>query len=42
MAESRRFFEAPEDFRAWLDANHGKESMLLVGFYKVTTGRVEA
>lgn len=28
------FFETPEDFREWLDANHEKETELLVGFYK--------
>jgi hypothetical protein len=40
MAEQPKFFEAPEDFRAWLNANPNKEAALLVGFYKVATGRV--
>lgn len=32
------FFPTPEDFRAWLQANHDKESELLVGFYKKGSG----
>jgi uncharacterized protein YdeI (YjbR/CyaY-like superfamily) len=31
------FFPTPEDFRAWLDANHARETELLVGFYKKGT-----
>lgn len=34
-----RYFETPEDFRAWLDKNHATEKELLVGFYKVDSGR---
>jgi uncharacterized protein YdeI (YjbR/CyaY-like superfamily) len=34
-----RFFATPADFRAWLAANHAKASELLVGFYKVGTGK---
>jgi uncharacterized protein YdeI (YjbR/CyaY-like superfamily) len=34
-----RFFAGPEEFRAWLDANHASESEVLVGFYKKHTGR---
>lgn len=33
------FFPTPGDFRAWLAENHGRERELLVGFYKVGSGR---
>jgi uncharacterized protein YdeI (YjbR/CyaY-like superfamily) len=33
------FFENESDFRRWLAENHLTESELLVGFYKVTSGR---
>ncbi|MVM31647.1 bacteriocin-protection protein [Spirosoma sp. HMF4905] len=33
------FFPTPADFRTWLAANHDKETELLVGFYKVGSGR---
>ena len=33
------FFATPEDFRAWLEAHHGTESELLVGFHKKGSGR---
>jgi uncharacterized protein YdeI (YjbR/CyaY-like superfamily) len=33
------FFATPADFRAWLAANHAKEKELLVGFYKVGSGK---
>jgi uncharacterized protein YdeI (YjbR/CyaY-like superfamily) len=33
------FFATPADFRAWLEANHEKQAELLVGFYKVGSGR---
>ena len=33
------FFAGSEQFRAWLEANHEKESEVLVGFYKKHTGR---
>jgi uncharacterized protein YdeI (YjbR/CyaY-like superfamily) len=33
------FFATPEDFRAWLEAHHGTESELLVGFRKKGSGR---
>lgn len=29
-----KFFATPEDFRAWLDAHHERETECLVGFYK--------
>jgi uncharacterized protein YdeI (YjbR/CyaY-like superfamily) len=33
------FFETPEVFRAWLNENHNKATELLVGFYKVKSGK---
>jgi uncharacterized protein YdeI (YjbR/CyaY-like superfamily) len=33
------FFENQLKFRAWLDTNHDKEKELLVGFYKVNSGK---
>jgi uncharacterized protein YdeI (YjbR/CyaY-like superfamily) len=33
------FFADPLKFRAWLKKNHTKETELLVGFYKVTSGK---
>jgi uncharacterized protein YdeI (YjbR/CyaY-like superfamily) len=33
------FFRTPSDFRAWLRANHSKESELAVCFYKKSSGR---
>jgi uncharacterized protein YdeI (YjbR/CyaY-like superfamily) len=34
-----QFFARPEDFRAWLQANHDSAGELWVGFHKVGTGR---
>ena len=34
-----QFFATQEDFREWLNDNYDKESELLVGFYKVATGK---
>jgi uncharacterized protein YdeI (YjbR/CyaY-like superfamily) len=34
-----RFFATSAKFRAWLEANHAHESQLLVGFYKVGSGK---
>jgi uncharacterized protein YdeI (YjbR/CyaY-like superfamily) len=34
-----RFFETPADFRAWLQQHADKETELLVGFYKVGSGK---
>jgi uncharacterized protein YdeI (YjbR/CyaY-like superfamily) len=34
-----RFFARPEGFRSWLKVNHAKKRELLVGFYKVDTGK---
>jgi uncharacterized protein YdeI (YjbR/CyaY-like superfamily) len=33
------FFEKQSDFRNWLKKNHKKETALLVGFYKVDSGK---
>jgi uncharacterized protein YdeI (YjbR/CyaY-like superfamily) len=33
------FFETPDMFRAWLEANHATETELLVGFFKRGSGR---
>ncbi|MHC2990979.1 bacteriocin-protection protein [Pontibacter sp. HJ8] len=33
------FFPTPAGFRAWLEANHTAATELLVGFYKVRSGR---
>lgn len=33
------FFERQEAFREWLETNHDKESELIVGFYKVGSGK---
>jgi uncharacterized protein YdeI (YjbR/CyaY-like superfamily) len=33
------FFEKQSDFRKWLQKNHKKETGLLVGFYKVGSGK---
>ncbi len=33
------FFPTPADFRAWLEKNHNKESVLWVGYYKKATGK---
>jgi uncharacterized protein YdeI (YjbR/CyaY-like superfamily) len=33
------FFAKQSDFRKWLEKNHQKESELLVGFYKVDSGK---
>lgn len=33
------FFTKPADFRKWLQKNHAKEKELIVGFYKVDSGK---
>jgi len=33
------FFETQDDFRQWLDKHHTTETELLVGFYKVGSGK---
>jgi uncharacterized protein YdeI (YjbR/CyaY-like superfamily) len=34
-----KFFPTQNDFRKWLEENHDKETELLVGFYKVGSGK---
>ena len=34
-----RFFESPEEMRAWLQKHHADASELLIGFHKAHTGR---
>lgn len=36
---SPRFFSTQLEFRKWLEANHNKETEILVGFYKVASGK---
>ena len=33
------FFVTPEALRAWFEANHDKETELLLGYYKVGSGK---
>jgi uncharacterized protein YdeI (YjbR/CyaY-like superfamily) len=33
------FFASQKEFRNWLEKNHEKESEILVGYYKVSTGK---
>jgi uncharacterized protein YdeI (YjbR/CyaY-like superfamily) len=35
-----KFFATQEGFRAWLEKNHDKESELIVGFYRVGSGKL--
>ncbi|MGE4287552.1 MAG: YdeI family protein [Salinivirgaceae bacterium] len=37
--ESVTFFKTPDDFRSWLESNHETTSELMVGFYKVASGK---
>lgn len=39
MSNKPVFFSTPNEFRAWLAENHDEEQELLVGFYKVATGK---
>jgi|SRR5690554_4067621 len=34
------FFKTENDFRKWLEVNHENESELIVGFYKVNSGKL--
>ena len=38
MASEPRFFAAPSEFRAWLEAHHALETELFVGFHKRGSG----
>jgi uncharacterized protein YdeI (YjbR/CyaY-like superfamily) len=33
------FFATEDDFRKWLEMHHDKETELVVGFYKVDSGK---
>jgi len=35
-----KFFKKQSDFRKWLEKNHTKETELIVGFYKVGSGKL--
>lgn len=37
--ETATFFKTQDDFRKWLESNHNKEEELIVGFYKVNSGK---
>jgi uncharacterized protein YdeI (YjbR/CyaY-like superfamily) len=37
--EAATFFESQDEFRKWLEINHEKETELVVGFYKVDSGK---
>ena len=37
--EAATFFKTQDDFREWLEINHEKETELIVGFYKVGSGK---
>ncbi|MEP7323740.1 MAG: YdeI/OmpD-associated family protein [Saprospiraceae bacterium] len=39
LTDSPTFFATPAKFRAWLSKNHKKKTALIVGFYKVGTGK---
>jgi uncharacterized protein YdeI (YjbR/CyaY-like superfamily) len=39
MTSEPTFFAASKDWRAWLEENHATASELLVGFYKVGSGK---
>ena len=36
---SATFFKTQDDFRNWLESHHEKETELIVGFYKVDSGK---
>ncbi len=40
MEKAALFFETQHKFRSWLEKNHERESELLVGFYKVNSGKL--
>ena len=37
--DSVTFFKTQDDFRKWLESHHEKETELIVGFYKVDSGK---
>ncbi len=34
-----KFFSTQEDFRRWLEENHDKKTEIIVGYYKVGSGK---
>jgi len=34
-----KFFKTQSEFRKWLEENHDRETELIVGYYKVGSGR---
>ncbi|MEE4178725.1 MAG: YdeI/OmpD-associated family protein [Bacteroides sp.] len=39
LKETAVFFNSQEEFRTWLEMHHEKETELMVGFYKVASGK---
>ncbi|MBL7968153.1 MAG: YdeI/OmpD-associated family protein [Prolixibacteraceae bacterium] len=39
MAREPIFFDSPQSFRKWLEENHRNETEVIVGYYKVKTGK---
>jgi uncharacterized protein YdeI (YjbR/CyaY-like superfamily) len=39
MSEEPVFFDGPEEFTSWLEANHESQAELFVGFYRKGTGK---
>ncbi len=37
--ETATFFKTQDEFRKWLESHHEKETELIVGFYKVGSGK---
>ena len=37
--QTATFFETQDEFRKWLESNYNKENELIVGFYKVNSGK---
>lgn len=37
--QAATFFKTQDEFRNWLESNHNKEEELIVGFYKVNSGK---
>jgi uncharacterized protein YdeI (YjbR/CyaY-like superfamily) len=39
LKQTATFFKTQDEFRKWLESNHNKEKELIVGFYKVNSGK---
>ncbi len=39
LKETATFFKTQDDFRTWLESHFEKETELIVGFYKVNSGK---